>query len=470
MPSYRIGFGSDFTLKNQKLGVGTDTASAELDIRGTASFNDADLGVSTFSSYSGFSAQEYTNTDLVLGSDEYSATGDIVVGIGSTFVVSVGTTVTVGTVESVSIGTHFSPPTGDINDRPEVPVEGTVRFNRDLNTLEFYNGIEWRQFTVNGASGRCLIMGGSGTNAKHLQTIDYVNIATTGNSINFGEILDPTDGMGATSSSIRAVTFGGTKNPGDNAQQATINVMQYVTMASSGNAINFGDLVGTHRYSGSATNGTRAILFGGSGSPGYKEEIETFNISTLGNAVDTGGLAKRTSLMEQVYSPTRAIFVSGYTNVSALYNLGAVDNISKFTHYINITSSGNTTDFGEMYLRSGTGVSNQTRGIIGGGGNPTFPQTRMYHITIASLGEFQEFGEITEGSQKGNGNASSPTRGLFCGGSTPAPGRVNNIEYVTFSALGNAVDFGDLVSKCADGEGQTSTSVASDSHGGLGGY
>ena len=160
MPSYRIGFGSDFTLKNQKLGVGTDTASVELDIRGTTSFNDADLGVSTFSSYSGFSAQEYTNTDLVLGSDEYSTTGDIVVGIGSTFIVSVGATVTVGTVESVSIGTHFSPPVGDVEDRPEVPVEGTVRFNRDLNTLEFYNGVDWRQYTVSGASGRGYFAGG----------------------------------------------------------------------------------------------------------------------------------------------------------------------------------------------------------------------------------------------------------------------------------------------------------------------
>ena len=114
--------------------------------------------------------------------------------------------------------------------------------------------------------------------------------------------------------------------------------------------------------------------------------------------------------MEQVYSPTRAIFVSGYTPANAPGNGGTVDNILPFTHYIKITSTGNTTDFGEMYLRSGSGVSNQTRGIIGGGGNPSFPQTRMYYITIASLGEFQYFGEVTEGSQKGNGNASSQTR------------------------------------------------------------
>ena len=469
MPSYRIGVGSDFVLKNRNIGIGRDNPTKNLDVAGTTKSKYLDVsGVSTLTSYSGFhSLEQGGNTTL---SADHTAMGDIVVGVGETFTVSSGSTVSVRTFGTISIGTHFSLPIGGVEDRPEVPVEGTVRYNRDLNTLEFYNGIEWRQFTVSGASGRCLIMGGSGTNAKHLQTIDYVSIPTTGNAISFGDLLEPVDGMSATSSSIRAVTFGGTQNPNSPNTNTTVNVMQYVTMTSSGNATDFGDLVGKHRYPGSATNGTRAILFGGSGSPSYKTGIEMFNISTLGNAVDTGGDAKAASLMEQVYSPTRAIFVSGYTPANAPANGGTVDNIVPFTHYINIVSTGDTTNFGEMYLRSGSGVSNQTRGIIGGGGNPSFPQTRMYYITIASLGEFQCFGEVTEGSQKGNGNASSSTRGLFCGGSTPAPGRINNIDYVTFSALGNAVDFGDLISKCADGAGQTSISVASDSHGGLGGY
>ena len=56
-------------------------------------------------------------------------------------------TVTVGTVESVSIGTHFSPPAGGIEERGQDFIEGMMRFNTDLNTMEFYNGNEWRQFT-----------------------------------------------------------------------------------------------------------------------------------------------------------------------------------------------------------------------------------------------------------------------------------------------------------------------------------
>ena len=63
MPSYRIGFGSDFTLKNQKLGVGTDTASVELDVRGTASFNDANLSGANLGNCD-FSYSSMLNADL----------------------------------------------------------------------------------------------------------------------------------------------------------------------------------------------------------------------------------------------------------------------------------------------------------------------------------------------------------------------------------------------------------------------
>ena len=461
MPSYRIGVGSDFVLKNHNIGIGSDNPKTGLDVAGTTKSKYLDVsGVSTLTSYSGFHSLEQSG-DTTLSAD-HTAMGDIVVGVGETFTVSSGSTVSVRTFGTISIGTHFSLPTGGMNDRPEVPVEGTVRFNRDLNTLEFYNGVEWRQFTVSGASGRCLIMGGTGGNAKHLQSIDYVSIPTTGNAINFGDLLEPVDGMGACSSSTRATTFAGTQNPGSS--NTTVDTIQYVTIASSGDATDFGNLVGTHRYSMSATNGTRAIMFGGSGSPGYDEDLEIFNISTLGNAIDSGGHAKPVSNGESVYSPTRAIFASGYFPSSP--------NIQKHTHYINITSTGDTTDFGSgIYLRSGTGFSNNTRGVIGGGRNPTTGMKDMYYITIASLGNYQQFGELSVGrTGSGNGNSANQTRGFFSGGVDVSSGRIDTMDYVTFSSLGDAVYFGDLTSKCLSGNSAAYSSTASDSHGGLGGY
>ena len=67
-----------------------------------------------------------------------------------------------GSLEQVSVTDHFSVPNGGTNDRQETPIEGTVRFNTDLNTLEFFNGNEWRQFTYNqGQSGRGVFGGGT---------------------------------------------------------------------------------------------------------------------------------------------------------------------------------------------------------------------------------------------------------------------------------------------------------------------
>ena len=161
MATYRIGIGS-FNLKDNAVGIGTEsTGLGNLKVEGTYKVTDLDVtGVSTFTRYAGFAADELSISRDTTLTGEHSTIGDIVVGLNSTFTVATGATVTVGTVESVSIGTHFSPPTGDINDRPETPVEGTVRFNKDLNTLEFYNGVEWRQFNVSGASGRAVICQG----------------------------------------------------------------------------------------------------------------------------------------------------------------------------------------------------------------------------------------------------------------------------------------------------------------------
>ena len=217
MATYRIGIGTEFKLDGG-VGIGTDTAPSglgDLKVKGTYKTTDLDvIGVSTFTRYAGFAVD-----DLEIGKDgrdrtltgEHQTTGDIVVGVNSTFTVSVGATVDVGTVPSVSIGTHFSPPTGGVEDRPEFPVEGTVRFNKDLNTLEFYNGFEWRQFTVSGQSGRAIIAGGR-TGPLSTQSLSYINFSTFGNSINFGELSDERYRFGSCASSVRGLFGAGLKN------------------------------------------------------------------------------------------------------------------------------------------------------------------------------------------------------------------------------------------------------------------
>ena len=136
-----------------------------------------------------------------------------------------------GSLEQVSVTGHFSVPNGGINDRQLTPIEGTVRFNTDLNTLEFFNGSEWRQFTYiqQSGNGLCLFGGGTGPGTPHSDVIQSVNIHTTGNTTNFGTLSEARDGLTAVSSPIRGVFCGGAGVP---ATPIGSDIIDYVAFAS----------------------------------------------------------------------------------------------------------------------------------------------------------------------------------------------------------------------------------------------
>jgi len=91
---------------------------------------------------------------------------------------------------------------------------------------------------------------------------------------------------------------------------------------------------------------------------------------------------------------------------------------------------------------SNTGLG--TRALFGGGGvMPAFVNTISF-LTISTLGNSQDFGDMTyKGQFPTNGHVSSRSRGIFAGGYTPV-GRKNHIDFITISSTGNAADFGDL--------------------------
>ena len=163
MATFRVGVGS-FNIKDGAVGFGTDTDGLGiLKVKGVTKTTDIKVsGASTLTRYSGFAADNINQLGNITLTSEVGTIGDIVVGVGTSVIISSASTVTVGTVESVSIGTHFSPPKGGIEERGQDFVEGMMRFNTDLNTMEFYNGNEWRQFTYisdiqNSPSSRCLL-------------------------------------------------------------------------------------------------------------------------------------------------------------------------------------------------------------------------------------------------------------------------------------------------------------------------
>ena len=194
MATYRIGIGTEFKLDGG-VGIGTDTAPSglgDLKVEGTFKTTDLDTtsGIATFTRYAGFAADDINiaSRDVTL-TGEHQTTSDIVVGVNSTFTVSTGATVCTSSVESISLTYHFSPPCGGVEDREECPVEGTVRFNKDLNTLEFYNGVDWRQFTVNSSSTRAVVGAGYiSPEATYYEDLEYFSISSGGSTISFGNL------------------------------------------------------------------------------------------------------------------------------------------------------------------------------------------------------------------------------------------------------------------------------------------
>ena len=500
MPAYRIGFATDFNLNNQLIGIGTTNAGYKLTVSGGVLKGDFSIpGVTTLTSYGGFISQKQnisvaSSAGIVttgigtVGITSFIATNernfgyvsligqyntvseDIVVDDGKIFdvftptnigITTIGTqsvytpessVVNAGTLRSVSIGTHFSFPNGGIAARQEEPIEGTVRFNDDLNTLEFYNGVEWRQFTVDGSSGRGVFAGGR--DATDSRVIEYINISSLGNSQNFGDLTVARYGGAGMSNSVRGVFGGGWATPANNLD------MYYVTIASEGNAIDFGaDVTGGWGSQGTSSS-TRGLAAGGN-YPVGTNVIDTILFATTGVKYDYGDLAGHGTTnnyrgrgMTGCNSPTRSVFFGGYN--PALTSVIE----SKLT-----ASDGNTVFFGDLisklYLTSG--LSSSTRGVIGGGNNPNgnFINSIQY-ITISTFGNASYFGDLTV-SRRGVGAVSTQIRGVF-GGGAPGPAGVNTIDYVTIASTGNAVDFGDL------SQPKDQPNTASDSHGGLGGF
>jgi len=69
---------------------------------------------------------------------------------------------------------------------------------------------------------------------------------------------------------------------------ASTNVINYVTIATLGNAIDFGDCTANH-YTAGSSSPTRMIS-GGGGTP-YTNAIQYVEIMTTGNAADFGDLS-----------------------------------------------------------------------------------------------------------------------------------------------------------------------------------
>ena len=240
------------------------------------------------------------------------------------------------------------------------------------------------------------VMGGGFDGSTNKNVIEYITFSSLANATDFGDLLNPQRGSSGGSNQTRAVWAGGYINP------ANVNAIQYVTIAATGNAIDFGDYTNPDSSvlggSGTACSPTRMVM-GGNGYDGcsYLTFSTTGNTSFFGNETTTGGITKNISS-----SSTRGVFWHSDNTIS----------------YCTIATLGNFVDFGDastIGFNSGSGCSSQTRSVaFSGWNNPgSGHENKNYidYVNIPTTGNATDFGDLTA-AKNGTGGGSDSHGGV----------------------------------------------------------
>jgi len=354
---------------------------------------------------------------------------------------------------------YFIPPRGTTAERPSDCPPGSIRFNTDSSHLEYWNGLVWLEFEASseelgdqnqtnsaGGTGVRAVWGG-GYSPGNVNIMDYVSVPTLGNAQDFGDLGVASYSFSACSSATRGL-FSGYAPTGSN--------IYVFTFASTGDATDSGaDLSVGRSYPNALSNSTRGVIFGGY-SPGAVNTIDYVTIASLSNAQDFGDMTTSGGQVKGCASPVRGLMMGGPVSPAGTNTI----------EYITISTLGNAQDFGDLSSNKSQGgcISNAIRGVYMGGITAPAPAVGtnvMEFVTIASTGNTREFGDLSRLDSRDGGAACSATRGVFGGGdpnASPYP-KTNAIDFITIATTGNSSDFGDLtdarnhVNACSNGHG-----------------
>ena len=372
---------------------------------GTATAGDAQVSV-TFTAPSdvgndditGFIATAFTGSTAVGATGTSSPISITGLSNGSSYTVAVSAVNDYGTgpLSSVSSSATPSAPTaffctgsgGDLNKRLIASL-GNATDNGNIILHEARSGIA--------SATRGIFTSGKTIGSADPSTkIRYFTIATGGGLSVFGDLSVATRMGFGVASSTRGITAGGFDVNSGTGQPGNVNHISYVTIASTGDASDFGDLTAVGGLSGGGCSSTRAVFMGRFTTGSSANTIDYITIASAGNASDFGDMPGTRKVAAGASNSTRAITAGPDGNE---------------IEYVTIASTGNAADFGNLTKNNegGAGAASSTRMLIAGGQGFS---DEIDYITIASLGNASDFGDLTAATQPGSGGLSNAHGGL----------------------------------------------------------
>ena len=378
---------------------------------------------------------------------------------------------TISGITTFSSPYFFVPPKGSTSERPSFAPDGSLRFNTDSAKLEYFrgDGIGWSEIEAShgllgendgttvdsrGLGNRAIFFQGYITGSDYTNTIDYVNISNNGNAQDFGDATVKRLHYGSAASRTRGYMIGG-QSPGSTNGVASIGTL---VIATTGNSTDYGDLTQAARYIRAVSNSTRAVAnLGSIGGTGLQNVLEYFNMDSTGSAVDYGDLTNLHYTGATTQSSTRGFFQGGQNSPSSPY-------YSDMISAITTASLGTYQDWGDLLTQKSNqqaGFGNATRGIDAGGADQPYSgyMNTIQYYSVVTAGNAVNFGDLNTAHENITGTSNS-TRGLIASGQSSGSSH-NVIEFIQISTTGNAREFGDLSVARMGG------AACSNAHGGL---
>ena len=314
---------------------------------------------------------------------------------------------------------------------PSSPKNGSIWWDTTNEKIFIYIDGEFKEtIGIAGAvwyGDRGLFFGGdSSGGANTTNVIDYVTIATSGNATDFGDMVSNSYYPAATSNGTRAIVTAGFTG-------SASNDLLYVTTATTGNAAFFGDLTTTTYNGGACSDGSRGIRWAGEST----NTIDYVTIETTGNSTDFGDDVANINGGRATSDATYG-FRAGGTSGSAT---GRND-----IAYITIQTAGNAADFGDLLGDNQTGglCSDPTRAVYFGGYPNATTNVIQYWTTGTTSGNASDFGDLSSASRHQGASANGTKAVVALGSTGNISSPVNTIDQVTIQTTANSTDFGDL--------------------------
>ena len=186
------------------------------------------------------------------------------------------------------------------------------------------------------------VIGAGYVSPSYNGSISYFTMASQATAIDYGDFTSATGDNkhyagGGMCDGTRGVIVRG--YDGSNYR----NTLEYINVMSLGSPLDFGDLASQHvTYTATNANATRGIIAGGyQPSPSnFFNTIQFITMQTLGNSIDFGDLTTTRSFMQGCNSKTRCVWSAGLNQAPVATGMNTAD-------YIQMMSTGNAIDFGD---------------------------------------------------------------------------------------------------------------------------